>query len=292
MNGYLFYYIDPAGVQYTLTDQVRSFLRRGGMRGFGVLRTEIASARRPYRSGALRLGTPYTPPREMQIALEIIHDSYAEWDAYQRAMRRAVSAYKDTNSLGTLRIVRPDGVVRCIDCWLVEWPDPEMDGPLCGVVLLTFWAPDPFFYDPVPRKVSFQLTSGGLAFPVAFSVTFTPMNIDTRLCPYNAGDVETWPVLVIYGPGTNPAIENETTHQKIAITQEMDAGDHITINMDAGTITWYDASEQEENNIIENISDESEFFPLVRGENVLRCTMESAVSGGITCTFYERYESL
>ena len=292
MSGYTFHYIDPDGVSWTLTDQIHSFLKRGGMKGFGVMRVEAAAARRPYRDGVSRLGGPYTPEREMQLALEISHNSGVEWDALNRRLARNVSAYKDPAALGHLSILRPDGERRYIDCWMVEWPDPAMEGPLFGTVMPVFWAERPWFYDPTLSVQTLALPGGGLVFPITFPITFVTTALDGYVYPDNEGDVETWPLIRIDGPGTDPIIDNVTTGLSTALTQTLDAGDYILIDMDAATITFFDLSLGTTTSIIELMGATSTFWSLVRGPNTIRVRMGDAVSGSISFTFQVLYQSL
>lgn len=297
MAGYQLSYSDPDGHVYALTDGVTTFLQPGGLHGFGVIRVEPASARRPYRDGVWRIGPPYTPAREMQIALAILANSYSEWVARQRALARAVSAYKNIDELGTLRIVAPDGATRYIDCWLVEWPDPEMTGPLFGIVTPTFWAPEPWFYDPTPETLTIALTNpGGITFPITFPITFTSTTIDTTCDIENTGDVATWPVVRVNGPGANITIENETTGHKIAFTGGtglvMANGDYIDIDMADGTVSWWDDSAGEFYDATEYLSVDSEYWPLERGVNTIHITMTAASTGSMIISYYHRYHSV
>ena len=292
MSGYRFSYRDPTGILWVLTDQVHCYLKRGGMKGFGVVHVQPAVARQPYRDGVSRLGGPYTPAREMQIAMEISHDTALQWDALNREMSRNVSAYKDSTSLGKLTIIRPDGAVRCINCWMVEWPDPVMEGPLFGTVMPIFWAELPWFYDEVFSVQSLALPGGGLVFPITFPITFATTSLDGYVYPDNEGDIKTWPLIRIDGPGRDPIIDNITTGLSTTLTQTLEAGDYILIDMDAATITFFDSSLGTTTSIIELMGATSTFWSLVRGSNTIRVRMSDAVSGAITFTFPILYQSL
>lgn len=46
----------------------------------------------------------------------------------------------------------------------------------------------------------------------------------------NKGNTLTYPVLTVYGPGTNPVLINNTTHQSIKLLYTLGAGDHLTLD--------------------------------------------------------------
>ncbi len=296
MSEYALSYIDPNGIEYALNDGVNSILRQNGMRGFGVQRVEVATERTPYTQGVARLGGPYTPAREMQVALRLAASTYADLVKYNDTLARNVSAYKDTDALGALKVVTPDGRTRKIGCWMVDWPDPEQDGPFSAVVAPTFWAESPWFYDPTDQIETLALGgNSGITFPITFPITFGSTTIDSYVYPDNAGDVETWPTVRVNGPGANIEITNDTTSKTIALTAgggvTLDAGDYVTIDMDAGTADWYDASTGITTSVLAKLSTASEFWPLVRGVNTLHGEMTGTVSGSIVISFTLYYQS-
>lgn len=296
MSEYALSYIDPDGMEYALNDGVNTLLRQNGMRGFGVQRVSVATQRTPYTQGVARLGGPYTPEREMQVALQLMASSYSALTALNDTLARNVSAYKDTETLGALKVVTPDGRTRKIDCWMVEWPDPELDGPFSAVVAPVFWAQSPWFYDPTALSETLALAGdGGITFPITFPITFGSTTIDSYVYPENTGDVETWPVIRVNGPGENIELTNDTTGKTVALTAgggvTLDVDDYVTIDMAAGTVTWYDATAGTTTSVIAKLSTASEFWPLVRGVNTVHGEMTATTTGSIVFTYTLYYQS-
>lgn len=301
MSGYRLSYTDPNGLTYVLNDDTNATLRVGGLRGFGVLRAEIAKQRVPYQSGVAVLGQPYTPDREMSIALDVFRASYASRIAYVRALRRNLSLYKDADTLGTLIVQdTANNVTRHIRAWMIECPDEERLGPSGAVVVLTFWSPSPWFYDPTLQTVTLAINSaGGITFPVEYvddsGVEFTNVDIDDVLTFNNAGDVESWPRFVIYGPGQAPALENVTTDKVLSLPDLVLAdGDYVIIDMDAATVALYESDGYGSGtltSINEYLSDDSEFHSLRRGANQYQVSMSNSGSGSIVASWYNYYES-
>ena len=284
-------YTDPNGISYVLNDDITARLRWNGLRGFGVLRTETLGQRVPYQDGVEALGL-YTGPREMRVALDISAKSHAERLAYERAMRRNLSPYKDRSHLGALTIEdASNSVSRAIACWLTECPDPEETGPFESAVFLTFWAPQPFFYDPVPLAESVAISGGGVGYPITYPAEYGATGIDSHVYPDNPGDIEAWPVIRVQATGgTDPKIENETTGKKIELSGlALSAGDYVDIDMAEATVAMYDAGAGATTSIIEKMSEESEFFPFARGGNSIHVELGAATSGSVTLTYYARY---
>jgi hypothetical protein len=325
------YWIDPAGVTTLLNDGARWQLADNGLHGFGSLKASVASVRRPYRSGVLTLGGPYTPEREMAIALSGVFPTRALYGAGVRALRRLLNPYLAPDTAGQLKLLDTDNAVtRQIDCWCVELTDVESEGPIGGIAIPVFWAPEPWFYDPTQQVVGYALDSGpGVAYPVDYNVSlgvsYATADLDSMQIVTNAGDVETWPLLEILGPGQAPKIENQTTGKIVELSGgatglTLGVGDSVQIDMDLATVTFYDAYVTALGinydatigahydgefglrygndvgswgiNVIEKLSDASEFWPLVYGANSLRVQMRDADAGMMTVSWYNRYLSL
>ena len=201
VHGYQFFHIDPLGVEYPINDLITSWLI--GYAGFGMHRLAVATERLPYQHGVTVLGEPYLADREMLLAIDIQDTTHVDWIERDRALRHNLSPFKKPADLCTLKIVRPDDAVRYIAAWLVEYlgGDEGMDGPMYGRRNLTYWAPDPAFYDPSEAETSFgvilaidgltfplpfaspvtcAIASGGLSFPLAFDETTRPAEYGGR----------------------------------------------------------------------------------------------------------------
>jgi hypothetical protein len=293
-------HIDPNGIIYTLIDGVTT--RYLGDEGFGLENLQPITARTPYTHGAEPLGL-YAPPRELTLAIGLWAASGLLWQAQDNVLARTVSPFGvwdatlERPALHTLRRVTEDGRTRDIDVWLIQYSKPSSgrSGPLWGRRLLRYWAPYPFFYDPTEQTETLALGGdGGIVYPVTFPVTFDSTAIDAYVYPDNQGDIETWPRLRINGPGANIVITNETVDKKVELSAggglTLDVGDYVEIDMDAGTIDWYDASAGTTTSILEKMSADSEFWYLVRGVNTIHAVMTAAYTGSIVFNYYLYYQ--
>ncbi len=325
------YWIDPAGMTTLLNDGALWQLADNGLHGFGSIKASVANVRRPYRNGVLTLGGPYTPEREMAIALSGVFSTRALYGAGVRAMRRLLNPYLVTDTPGQLKLIDTDNAVtRQIDCWCVELTDLESEGPIGGIAIPVFWAAEPWFYDPVQQVIVYALDSGpGVFYPIFYDastgVSYVTADLDSTQIVTNAGDVETWPLLEVLGPGEAVRIKNETTGKVLelsggATSLALGVGDSVQIDMDLATVMFYDAYVTALGinydaavgvhydgefglrygndtggwgvNVIEKLSDASEFWPLVPGANSLRVQMSDADAGMMTVSWYNRYLSL
>lgn len=308
MAGYTISYYTPEPMGYTLNDNITRFLNRGGMRGFGFPQGDVSTQRAPYTHGtALMSTTPYAAPREMQLSLTLkVADggTYSDLRNAYESLCRIVSPwqgttgtdiYRGTTPLGQLWIVRPDASIRRIYCWCTNVSDLEEDGIYAGTVDLTFLAPYPFFFGTADDSVNEWIlgtAATGLTWPVTFPITFTSGDVDSDAPVNNSGDVEVWPTVYIYGPGDNPVVENDTTGKSWSCAQTMDTNDYITVNMQLGTVTFWDNSAGTTTTITDTMGTTTEFWPLIRGENTVHVELENVASMTAMVYFYPHYMAI
>lgn len=296
MYEYRIKYRDPDGLEYALNDSLRTFLPPGGLLGFSLPRGEVPAARRPYRDGAYALAGPYTPARELGIALTFAAqpgDTHADLEDLRRALRRSLSA-KKSSTAGWLILSQDDTTfTREIQAYLVEAGDPERDGPFVARQTFIFWAETPWFRDPDADETTIALGhSSGLAFPITFPITWPASAIDDDVNIENPGDVEAWPTIRVNGPGQDPSIENTTQGATLELSGvTLDSGDYLDIDMDAATINFYDSSAGTTTSVLNYLTAASEFWSLARGDNALHVEMSAAGTGSIVISFYPLYEA-
>jgi hypothetical protein len=298
MTGYALRYRDPSAIWHAITDNVNSWLLLDWNSGLGVLPIEHASERTPYTDGEALVGEAWTGVRVMGVKIAMKDVSLAALTARWRTLARNLCAYKNKGTLGTLEVVTPDALTRYIPCWMVQCSDPAFDGPCYCEFALIFWAPSPWPYDPAQQEETFGLSNpAGATVPFvldnATGLALAEDDVDDTFTANNGGDVESWPTIVVYGPGDNPSIENETTGKTLALTQTLDAGDTITIDMAAKTIQFYNSSVGlPTTSIMAAMSSTSEFWALRRGANVVHVTLANAGSGSLAFTWYDYFQTV
>jgi len=103
-------------------------------------------------------------------------------------------------------------------------------------------AADPRRYDITAQSGTIGLpsTTGGLAFPVTFPVTFSAVTVSGQITAANAGSFETRPVLTIAGPVAAPSVAGlypDGSVRQLAYSQDLQTGDVLVIDTDAHTVT-------------------------------------------------------
>jgi len=286
------YAMDPDGTLYNLADNAAGWYFLG-IEGIRFAPVHVIDGRTPYLDGATLRGK-HVPTRLVVASIGLRKDTAAALQAALTARESSLSPHKivdATTDRFTLRLVTLDGRTRCLDGLFTEIKD-EPDGPLFAEVFHTFYASDPFFYDPTQHSESLSMPAKtGFSFPLSFPVSFAATEIDGYIYPNNVGDVVAWPVIRIVGPADDPVIVNDTTGKTIGITQSQDTNDYIEIDMRAGTVVFYDATAGTTTSILETLSAASEFWSLNKGVNTIHITASGASGGAITLSWYNRYVS-
>jgi len=106
-------------------------------------------------------------------------------------------------------------------------------------VLVTAADPRRYEVDEQSGDTRLPSTTGGLAFPVTFPVTFSGVTVAGEIRADNAGTFETRPVLVIDGPVNAPSVIAQYPNgsvRQLAYSQNLATGDQLVIDTDAHTV--------------------------------------------------------
>lgn len=292
----LWYAIEPNGMIHFLNNATEGwyFLEESGT-GYPAL--ALVSGRVPYQHGSKIRGVQALP-REVGLILGFYWPNASERAALLAIRMAALSPFNadevvDSDDLYTLRKVTEDGRTRDVKGEFVTIEDRiEGASRMFGKVTHIFVTEDSFFFDPTEKSEALSLPDeGGFSIPLSVDVSVVATDIDGYVYVDNQGDVEAWPTIRITGPCDNPVITNDESGKLVDLTQAMDAGDYIEIDMEEATVIWYDAGTATSTNIIETMSAASEFWSLVRGSNTLHVEAENAVGGTITISWHERFLS-
>lgn len=131
------------------------------------------------------------------------------------------------------------------------------------------------------QNVTLQTYSGGgFVLPVVFPMVFGAGSGGERTVANN-GDAEAYPVITVYGSITNPRIENLTTGKFISLNLSLANGEYIIIDMANKTILQGGVT-----NKIAYKSDDSKFWALAGGENIIRLTSSTSGEPGYCVITY------
>lgn len=154
-----------------------------------------------------------------------------------------------------------------------------------------FKAFDPYFYDASDTVATFTTGEQATFFPF-FPLRLSAAEVFVDAHIQNNGDIETWPVWTITGPGSdlrlldlNRGIETELTSPVGTVT--LTEGEQITIDTRPGfkTVTLSDGT-----NLWPYLSPNSALFPLRPGNNAIRVEMGLANQNSkVTVVYRPRY---
>ena len=268
----------PIGGQYTF-----SYL---GDQGFGLAPLHRITTRGPLQHGDSDIDFRLDP-RILQIPLVVKNESSTAPKATHYSIRNALLQIFKPQSSGTLQILigTTSGGVSKIQDYRI---DTKVLGGLSFDVEPTSYhvrtivqlrAEDPTWYEPY--------TSGN-----PYVVTYFDTNIGSSQIFPIGGNWQTYPVIRINGPITNPTITNTTTGEVIAITATISAGAYYDIDLSYGAKTVVDNTGTNRISTVSAASDLAtwHFEP---GNNTIAVTGSSTSSSSdIDFTYYNRYTGI
>jgi hypothetical protein len=245
--------------------------------GFGVPAPRVESSQRPRRHGE-RDTTRFYAGRILSLeGIARGATTAAAWQAIEDlaaalALDGAEQVFKFTRS----------GLAYAERC-LVRAATP-LEFELQGIRKQIKWAvslraADPRFYADTPTSASYQPSTAGsgISFPISFPLTFTGAAASTMTVT-NGGNFPTPPVWTITGPATAPAIRNETTGEQIVTTAALLAGETLTIDVAARTVTLLGSTLRPD--LID--AAQTDWFELLAGANVIRLLGSGFAAGQTT----------
>jgi hypothetical protein len=116
---------------------------------------------------------------------------------------------------------------------------------------------------------------GGFSFNLHFPINFGAASPTGQVLVENNGNMETWPVLTITGPGTNPSIYNASTDQRITFAYTLAAGETLVVDTLNRTVKLNGVTDRYSALDFTN----TEWWPLVPGVNDIRLAFASYSAG-------------
>ena len=191
-----------------------------------------------------------------------------------------------------LRWTWDDGTVRQIDVHTTGLIGEHQAG-YNRRVAVTLRAPDPTFYDPAGKAVTFGLGGGGdaLVIPMEVPMVVGASTIDSVTVVENDGNWLSYPHLIrITGPIEDVVIENETTGEVLDFTGvTIGGGDYYDLDLRYGHKTVVDNAGA---NKISDLTEDSDLatWHLEPGANSISVTgLDATEATKVEISFFERY---
>lgn len=232
-----------AGSTHSLTDGVTSYLI--GKSGWGIAPLHRISERGPQQHGVTDAGFRHDA-RIANLKLGVSATSMAN---LQTLVDNLGAWHKPRNTPFALRWTLDDGAIRQIDAFYLDGLNAESAGGLGfhREYTISYQCPDPFFYDPVSAVESFGIAAGADAWEIPWVIGWTigGSTLDHTKDVIYPGTAPAYPVIRIYGPVTQPVVENQTTGEQIAFKDSVTIadGDYYEIDLRYGYKTVVDASD-------------------------------------------------
>ena len=227
-----------------------------------------------------------TQVRDFQLPL-LIKDT---GDSTLKSRIRTLTGYLDP-MLGDGHIqFEVSGVKRNLFCRYIDGLESPQDrGTGWAEFTLTFRATDPFWYDENDTQFTYYLTTSSVFFFPLFPLTLSSSSSFAMFITVLLGDVQSWPIWIIHGPGTSPLIRNQTTGKYISLTSTLVYGDNLVIDTRPGykTVKLNGVNEWAKVSVL------SSLFPFEVGSNTILAEITGATADTyVQMNYKNRYYSV
>lgn len=287
-TGELMSWYDATATEWPLNGDAYLFLDNPGRKGFkGLPPYQAAVLDTPLVDGDV-VRFVLANARGLEVHLLVKGSNATDYEAVRSALQSAMNPKLGD---GRFRCTRADGTQREIFCrYDSGFEGDESWGAASAIhqeYLLKFMAHDPYFYDVLATTLTFSSAVPSNFFPI-MPLKLSGASIGSGFSIFNGGDVESYPVFTISGPGTNPTLTNTTTGKSIAATITLTAGQSLIIDTQAKTVKREDGSNQ-----FSVLSFGSALWTLATGQNAITLSMSGTGAGSqIQVSYKQRYNSL
>lgn len=265
-------WIDPDGASTTLDVE-------WDVEGRGTPPIEFIEDEIPGQAGG-RLREARHGIRELTLPIWLTEPSET---ALRTTLRDLEFAMDPTRGDGKIRVTGPGGDQRELVCRYAE--GLELDerlgstaGPLAQKAVLVLRAWDPY-WQAIADTVEgpFTISTAATFFPF-FPLRLSSSEVFADITVDNDGDVLTWPVWTITGPGSSIIVRNLTTGKFTSVTDPdvtLTAGEAVTIDTRPGRKA---VTKQDGTSLFPNLTEDSSLWLLQRGPNSVRLEMGGATA--------------
>lgn len=225
---------------YNLSDGTLAW--REGEDGLGMAPTDRLTEKGPLQDGVSDVGFRLRP-RNVQLILGV--NGSTEADMYSKRSQLLEIFKPLTSTPIKVKYTLPGGEIRQLDCFYngeMTFPSSDRRGfyQKVGVVL---YAPDPVSYDPTQQSVTFSVSPGGfmVPLPVPFFVGASTISSSQTITLSGYAAWRDFPVIRLYGPITDPTVENLATDEQLRFTGTISSSDYWEIDCRYGYKTVTDS---------------------------------------------------
>lgn len=211
------------------------------------------------------------------------------YGANRRALETALRLREDANGLNipnTIFFTADDGNMYQIKGFPSDFSNDD-EGVLKSPFMVNFYCPFPYFLKQAQSNQTIVPPSGGgVVLPFIVPVVIGAQTGGNGVC-INNGTAETYPVLTLTGPLTNPTIQNITTGDFITLNITIAAGQVVVIDMNPPVPSIILNGTQ---SLINNKSTTSSFWYLDVGSNfIVLSTGSVSDTGNVAIAWQDAY---
>lgn len=286
------YWIDAENNQLELSDTSRfAIVARSGL---GMAATRIYTEESPGIPGGYYLGE-VAEQRKFKIGLVAWASTEAELAALRDELIERLNPRKGP---GKLRVVRPDGKVRELECICASgltFNTPHKYGPLAIADEIVLQAFVPFWHDGNAQSTVVNLGAGTVfVFPMTFPFSFGVGETVSNIVVQNPGHEPTPLHIEFLNQCTNPKVTNVSQGRHVQVNVSLAAGERLRIKTGvwSAEVTKIDTSGGE-TNVLGFLSDDSDLgLAALPGANTFRVEATSTLNLACTIQFYPLYRSI
>lgn len=275
------FWTSPGGVTVEFTDQVNYWVLPERT-GFWNLTYQLAEVTTPMQAGT-RVMASIQDPRAIDILLLVKDTTFT---ALRSRLRLLVSYLNTADADGTLTVMDEGGSSRSVSCRYKGGMEVVEERTNWAKFAISLYAASPFWMDASATSNSYTSGTPALFFPF-FPLKVSSSTIFADITVSNSGDVETFPIWTIRGPGSGLVITNNTTGKLLSLTYSIGVGETVIIDTRAGakTVLLNDGT-----NLYSLLSAASSLFPLQVGSNSIRVELNGTDTNTlVTLEYYRRY---
>lgn len=217
------------------------------------------------------LGVPRSAGRTYSVEGLIVGVDRADMRTRERLLRAAVAVSGPTWSMRVDgRVGDPEPLIAAVRTSSpFRAADGAADSRRFKAFAFTLRSPDAVLYGIAERSQAILpvVGTGGFSFPFSFPLSFAGASSPGDLV-VNDGTASTWPVLRIYGPITNPVVENLSSGERLVFATTVAAGTFLEVDSAARTITLGGDPTQRRYSSLNRSA--SSWWPLYPGANAIR----------------------
>jgi hypothetical protein len=280
------------GGQIVLNDRTAGYRVHKGVTGLGVPDPEFIVDTSPLIDGEFVDDEDvYEVGRRIMLPMTVFGPDNTTFRSRMKALAGSMNPRKP----GFFEVAQADGQRRRIQARYAGGLSGDEAKDLGGDTTwarfaLRLYAPDPFWFDPVPVTLTRAYATPSAFFPFG-PVSGRPFRLSSGAVLgdavlTNPGDITAWPTWTATAPGTAVALDNDDTGEELHLSGTL-SGDLVIVtqpgqqSITMGGVDWWD-----------KLTGTPELWELPPGDTHVSLSLTGAAAGSsVSCSFFPRYRS-